>query len=57
MKQQIKQTVFNNLMNKLDIKPAKTEAENFNEWMKNKVKSIHYANNEKMCNAYNRISQ
>lgn len=56
MKTQIKQSTFNNLMRKLEIYPAETEAERFNEWMKSKVQSIQYANNNAMCNAYNRLT-
>ena len=57
MKKEINQIVFKSLMQNLGIQPGKTEVEKFDEWMRNKVKSIHYSNNEKMCNAYNRISQ
>jgi hypothetical protein len=49
------QIVFNNLMQKLNIKPAPTNVERFNEWMKKTVKSIHYTNNEAMTEAYKRI--
>lgn len=56
METEINQIVFKNLMQNLGIQPAKTAVEKFDEWMRNKVKSIHYANNEKMCNAYNRIN-
>lgn len=56
MKTTIQQSVFNNLMRKLEIYPAETETERFNEWMKSTVKSIHYANNKAMCNAYNRLT-
>jgi hypothetical protein len=27
----------------------------FEQWMRNTVKTIHYANNEKMSEAYNRV--
>ena len=57
MKPQINQHVFSNLMTKLNIQQPKSEKENFNEWMKSKVKSIHYANNQAMLNAYNRIEE
>lgn len=57
MKPQVNQQVFNNLMAKLNIQQPKSEKENFNEWMKSKVKSIHYANNQAMLNAYNRIEE
>lgn len=30
-------------------------AENFNEWMRNKVNSVHYANNEEMTKAFARV--
>lgn len=53
----IQQKVFKSLMQNLGIQPGKTEVEKFDEWMRNKVKSIHYSNNEKMTNAYNRILQ
>lgn len=56
MEKQIKQSVFNKLMQKLEIQPAITEAERFNEWMKSKVQSIHYSDNNAMCNAYNRLT-
>lgn len=56
MERVIKQTVFNNLMKKLEIYPAETEVERFNEWMKSKIQSVHYSNNKAMCNAYNRIT-
>ena len=52
----IKQSIFNKLMQKLEIYPSETETERFNEWMKSKVQSIHYSNNDAMCNAYKRIS-
>lgn len=28
----------------------------FDQWMKNTIKSIHYSDNEKMCNAYQKIN-
>jgi hypothetical protein len=55
MNAKVNQMVFNNLMKKLEIQPAQTEVERFNEWMKSKVKSIHYSNNNAMCEAYKRI--
>lgn len=27
----------------------------FNEWMRDKIKNIYFADNEQMCNAYNKI--
>ena len=51
----IKKTLFNNLMQKLEIYPAETDAEKFNNWMRDKVQSIHYSNNYAMCEAYKRI--
>ncbi len=42
-------------MNKLITKSEKKDlsvAEKFDAWMINKVKSIHYANNEKMMKAH-----
>ena len=32
------------------------EVKKFDKWMRNIVKSIHYADNEKMCNAYLKIA-
>ena len=57
MKTEIQKTVFNNLMIKLEIKPAQTNSERFNEWMRNKVKSIFYSDNERMTNAFSRINE
>jgi hypothetical protein len=57
MKAQVNQHVFSNLMTKLNIQQPKSEKENFDTWMKSKVKSIHYANNQAMLNAYNRIEE
>jgi hypothetical protein len=57
MKAQVNQHVFNALMTKLNIQQPKSEKENFNDWMRNKVKSIHFANNQAMLNAYNRIEE
>jgi len=48
-------TAFNNLMKRLNVNPSKSNIELFDDWMRNKVKSIHYANNDAMCNAYQRI--
>lgn len=48
------QQVFKNLMQKLEIQPAQTNKEKFNEWMKN-MKNKFYSDNEQMLNAYNRI--
>ena len=31
------------------------EIKKFDKWMRKIVKSVHYSNNEKMCNAYNKI--
>jgi hypothetical protein len=53
----MKQQVFTALMTKLNIQASKSEKENFNEWMKTKVKSIHFANNQAMLNAYNKIEE
>lgn len=53
----INQQVFNNLMVKLNIQKPKSEKENFDTWMKTKVKSIHYANNQAMVNAYERVEE
>ena len=57
MKAQINQHVFSALMQKLEIQPAQTNVERFNEWMLKTVKSVYYSNNNAMCNAYNRISK
>jgi hypothetical protein len=57
MKAQVNQHLFSNLMTKLNIQQPKSEKENFDTWMKSKVKSIHYANNQAMLNAYNRIEE
>lgn len=51
------QHVFNNLMVKLNIQQPKSEKENFDNWMRNKVKSVHYANNQAMVNAYERVEE
>lgn len=32
-----------------------TQKTKFNEWMCKKVQSLHYSNNERMVNAYDRI--
>lgn len=40
---------------KAKIKKKKSEIERFDSWMRKKVKSVFYADNEKMCNAYERI--
>lgn len=53
----VNQQVFNNLMVKLNIQKPKSEKENFDTWMKIKVKSIHYANNQAMLNAYERVEE
>lgn len=36
-------------------KQKETNVEKFNRWMAEKVKSIHYPDHERMCNAYERI--
>jgi hypothetical protein len=33
-----------------------SDEEKFSKWMIEKVKSIHYANNGQMANAYNRVT-
>lgn len=41
---------------KAKVEDTKTKAaENFNEWMRNKVNSVHYANNEEMTKAFARV--
>jgi hypothetical protein len=32
------------------------EVKKFDKWMRKTVQSIHYSNNEKMCNAYQKIN-
>jgi len=32
------------------------EVKKFDKWMRKTIQSVHYANNEKMCNAYQRIN-
>ena len=54
---EINKQVFCSLVDKLDLNKKNSEVENFNEWMINKVQSIHYANNLEMCNAYERIEE
>jgi hypothetical protein len=39
------------------MEKAIQEAEKFEQWMKNKVQSIHYANHSKMIEAYDRVFQ
>jgi hypothetical protein len=39
------------------MEKAIQETERFEEWMKTKVQSIHYANNTKMTEAYDRVFQ
>jgi hypothetical protein len=39
------------------MEEAIKETERFAEWMKTKVQSVHYANNSKMINAYDRVFQ
>lgn len=51
------QHVFNNLMVKLNIQQPKSEKENFDNWMRTKVKSVHYSNNQAMVNAYERVEE
>lgn len=57
MKAQLNQHVFSNLMVKLNIQQPKSEKENFSDWMQHRVKSIHFANNQAMCNAYERVEE
>lgn len=53
----VNQQVFNNLMVKLNIQQPKSEKENFDTWMRNTVKSVHYSNNQAMVNAYERVEE
>jgi hypothetical protein len=39
------------------MEEAIKETERFSEWMKTKVQSVHYANNSKMTEAYDRVLQ
>lgn len=34
-----------------------SNSERFNEWMRNTVKSVHYANNQKMSLAFEKIKE
>jgi hypothetical protein len=38
-------------------KRAEKEMHRFDRWMKTRIKSIHYANNEKMSQAYQKVYQ
>ena len=57
MKIEINKQIFCSLVDKLELNKKDTEIEKFNEWMLNKVKSVHYSNNEEMCNAYEKIEE
>lgn len=57
MRREVNKSVFNSLMKKLDIQQPKSEKENFNDWMRDKVKSVHYANNESMITAFSKIEE
>lgn len=57
MKNQIRKQVSCSLIKKLKLNKRVSEREYFNEWMLNKVKSIHYANNQAMCDAYDKIEE
>lgn len=52
----IEQKVFNNLMDKLEIKPAvkKSNAEKFHDWLQ-RCGNIYMASNEQMARAYAKI--
>jgi hypothetical protein len=39
------------------MEKAIQETERFEEWMKTRVQSVHYANNAKMTIAYDRVFQ
>ena len=54
---EINKQVFCSLVEKLDLNKKNNEIENFNDWMLNRVKSIHYSNNQEMCNAYDKIEE
>jgi hypothetical protein len=57
MKIEINKQVFCSLVEKLDLNKKNNEIENFNDWMLNRVKSVHYSNNQEMCNAYDKIEE
>jgi hypothetical protein len=57
MEKEINKQVFCSLIEKLNLNKKVTEKDNFNDWMRDKVKSIHYANNKAMCNAYDKIEE
>lgn len=42
-------------MSNKNKKNKENNAERFNRWMKEKVQSIYYYDNLKMCNAYERV--
>lgn len=42
-------------MNKKTKNQKETNVERFNRWMKEKVQSVYYSDNIKMCNAYERV--
>jgi len=54
---EINKQVFCSLVEKLDLNKKNNEIENFNDWMLNIVKSVHYSNNLEMCNAYEKIEE
>lgn len=54
---EINKQVFCSLVEKLELNKKNNEIENFNDWMLNRVKSIHYSNNQEMCNAYDKIEE
>ena len=57
MNTEINKQVFCSLVEKLDLNKKNNEKENFNDWMLNRVKSVHYSNNLEMCNAYDKIEE
>ena len=57
MKPENNNFTFTLMIDELRINKSKSEKENFNEWMLNKVKSIHYSNNVAMTNAYERVEE
>jgi len=50
------QQVFKNLMQKLKIQPAETNQQRFDNWMRERVKSVHYGNWEAMDRAMQTIN-
>ena len=59
IKQMMNDLTFNSLLINAGIEPAPREesnAERFDNWMRNTVKSVYYADNLEMTKGYERIS-